>query len=293
MSGAGRTGKFLGGDHWNCRPDIVALSKGIGSGYVPLGALAAPERIVEPVLDIGRLPAWPHLCRQSAGLRRRAWRCCGEMDRLDLIDNAAAMGERADGRAARPGEALPVHRRRARQGPADGVEMVADPATHAAAAAALESAPAHPRPRLRARPDHLFAAASRAASQGDNFMVCAAADRHARADRRDHRPSSATSLDGSGRASSTCRSKAEALESMAPRKVIITCAVTGSVHTPSMSPLSAGDARPDRDRGDRRGRSRRVDPASACPRSRGRPADRRSRRVHAVPAAHQAGDAMR
>ncbi|TIT74754.1 MAG: aspartate aminotransferase family protein, partial [Mesorhizobium sp.] len=28
MSGAGRTGKFLGGDHWNCKPDLVALSKG-------------------------------------------------------------------------------------------------------------------------------------------------------------------------------------------------------------------------------------------------------------------------
>ncbi|MDD3446067.1 MAG: aminotransferase class III-fold pyridoxal phosphate-dependent enzyme, partial [Zavarzinia sp.] len=54
MSGAGRTGKFLAGDHWpGGRPDIVALSKGLGSGYCPLGATVAPDRIVAPVLAAG------------------------------------------------------------------------------------------------------------------------------------------------------------------------------------------------------------------------------------------------
>ncbi|TDR32899.1 aminotransferase class III [Aquamicrobium defluvii] len=53
MSGAGRTGKYLGGDHWNCRPDIVALSKGLGAGYAPLGAMIASDRLVQPVLGMG------------------------------------------------------------------------------------------------------------------------------------------------------------------------------------------------------------------------------------------------
>jgi adenosylmethionine-8-amino-7-oxononanoate aminotransferase len=53
MSGAGRTGKYLGGDHWNCRPDIIALSKGLGAGYCPLGAMIAHNRLVQPVLDNG------------------------------------------------------------------------------------------------------------------------------------------------------------------------------------------------------------------------------------------------
>ena len=92
MSGIGRTGKFLGGDHWNCLPDIVSLSKGIGSGYVPLGALAAPARIVDPVLRMGGFQHGhtyagnPLAC--AAGLA-----IMGEMDRLDLTANAAAMGE--------------------------------------------------------------------------------------------------------------------------------------------------------------------------------------------------------
>lgn len=53
MSGAGRTGLFLAGDHWGINPDIVTLAKGLGAGYVPLGAMVAHESIVEPVLDAG------------------------------------------------------------------------------------------------------------------------------------------------------------------------------------------------------------------------------------------------
>jgi adenosylmethionine-8-amino-7-oxononanoate aminotransferase len=92
MTGIGRTGKFLGGDHWNCRPDVVALSKGLSSGYAPLGAIAASERIVEPVLAMGGFlhghtyGANPVSC--AAGLA-----VLSEVDRLGLVDNAATMGE--------------------------------------------------------------------------------------------------------------------------------------------------------------------------------------------------------
>jgi len=53
MTGAGRTGKYLAAEHWNINPDIIALAKGLGAGYVPLGAMLAHDRIVEPVLDNG------------------------------------------------------------------------------------------------------------------------------------------------------------------------------------------------------------------------------------------------
>lgn len=92
MSGAARTGKYLGGDHWNCRPDIVTLSKGIGSGYAALGAMAASSRIVKPVLDMGGFQHGytyagnPLAC--AAGLA-----VLGEMERLGCEANAAAMGE--------------------------------------------------------------------------------------------------------------------------------------------------------------------------------------------------------
>lgn len=92
MSGAGRTGKFLGGDHWNCRPDIVALSKGFGAGYAPLGAMIAHNRLVQPVLDAGGFmhgytyAGNPFAC--AAGLA-----VLDEIERAGLIDNAARMGD--------------------------------------------------------------------------------------------------------------------------------------------------------------------------------------------------------
>ena len=53
MTGAGRTGTFLGCEHWGLRPDIVVMSKGLGAGYVPLGAVIADDKIVDAVMDKG------------------------------------------------------------------------------------------------------------------------------------------------------------------------------------------------------------------------------------------------
>ena len=54
MSGAGRTGKFLAADHWEgSDPDLVILAKGLCAVYSPLGALLAPNKIVEPVVSSG------------------------------------------------------------------------------------------------------------------------------------------------------------------------------------------------------------------------------------------------
>jgi adenosylmethionine-8-amino-7-oxononanoate aminotransferase len=53
MSGGGRTGRFFAGQHWAAAPDILAVSKGFGAGYVPLGAMVAQGHIVEAVLAKG------------------------------------------------------------------------------------------------------------------------------------------------------------------------------------------------------------------------------------------------
>ena len=54
MSGAGRTGAFLAADHWeDCKPDLVVLAKGLCAGYSPLGAVLAPNSIVEPIVSSG------------------------------------------------------------------------------------------------------------------------------------------------------------------------------------------------------------------------------------------------
>jgi adenosylmethionine-8-amino-7-oxononanoate aminotransferase len=53
MSGGGRTGRFFAAEHWDVAPDILVTAKGLGAGYMPLGAMIAHERLVELVLDAG------------------------------------------------------------------------------------------------------------------------------------------------------------------------------------------------------------------------------------------------
>jgi len=52
MSGYGRTGKFLGSQHYRGQPDIVTLSKCMSSGYTPLGAMISNKKIYEVIRDI-------------------------------------------------------------------------------------------------------------------------------------------------------------------------------------------------------------------------------------------------
>jgi adenosylmethionine-8-amino-7-oxononanoate aminotransferase len=93
MTGAGRTGKYLGVEHWNLRPDIIALSKGFGAGYAPLGAMVASHEIAETVIDAGGFihgftyAGNPLAC--AAGLA-----VLGEIDRLGLIKAAEAQGNK-------------------------------------------------------------------------------------------------------------------------------------------------------------------------------------------------------
>jgi len=92
MTGAGRTGKFLGAEHWDVVPDIIALSKGFGCGYAPLGAMIARDPIVEAVLDAGGFihghtyAGNPLACAAGAAVIK-------EIDRMSLLQNATDQGE--------------------------------------------------------------------------------------------------------------------------------------------------------------------------------------------------------
>ena len=91
MTGAGRTGPFLGADNWSLKGDLVALSKGFAAGYAPLGAMLAADRLVEPVLDAGGFQHGftsagnPLAC--AAGLA-----VLDELDGQDLYGNCRRMG---------------------------------------------------------------------------------------------------------------------------------------------------------------------------------------------------------
>ncbi|HXT00564.1 MAG TPA: aminotransferase class III-fold pyridoxal phosphate-dependent enzyme, partial [Elusimicrobiota bacterium] len=49
LCGSGRTGKWTAGEHFGARPDIMTLGKGLSGGYVPLSAVIASKKVIEPI----------------------------------------------------------------------------------------------------------------------------------------------------------------------------------------------------------------------------------------------------
>jgi adenosylmethionine-8-amino-7-oxononanoate aminotransferase len=49
MTGFGRTGKWFGYEHFNIEPDILALGKGLGGGYFPIGAAVATSKVTDTI----------------------------------------------------------------------------------------------------------------------------------------------------------------------------------------------------------------------------------------------------
>ena len=49
MCGLGRTGRLLAGEHWDVRPDVVVLGKGLGAGYSPISAVLLTEEMMAPL----------------------------------------------------------------------------------------------------------------------------------------------------------------------------------------------------------------------------------------------------
>jgi adenosylmethionine-8-amino-7-oxononanoate aminotransferase len=54
MTGFGRTGTAFGMDHFGVTADIMACAKGISSGYFPLGAVIAHDKVIKPIEESGK-----------------------------------------------------------------------------------------------------------------------------------------------------------------------------------------------------------------------------------------------
>jgi hypothetical protein len=49
----GRLGHWFGAERYRYQPDIITVAKGLTSGYAPLGAMVATDRLIEPFLEEG------------------------------------------------------------------------------------------------------------------------------------------------------------------------------------------------------------------------------------------------
>ena len=51
QTGIGRTGKFWAIDHWNVKPDMILMAKALSGGFVPVGAVAMTQKIMDTVFN--------------------------------------------------------------------------------------------------------------------------------------------------------------------------------------------------------------------------------------------------
>lgn len=52
MTGFGRTGANFAIDHWGVVPDLIVCAKGLGAGYMPVGAVVARDRVGDQILRV-------------------------------------------------------------------------------------------------------------------------------------------------------------------------------------------------------------------------------------------------
>jgi adenosylmethionine-8-amino-7-oxononanoate aminotransferase len=170
MTGGGRTGRFFASEHWQGAPDMIALSKGFGAGYVPLGAMIAHQRIVEAVLDAGGFAHGftyagnPLAC--AAGLA-----VVNEIETLGLLENTTTMGELLKHELLELMKIYPFIGDVRGQGLLTAFELVSDRASMAPLPAQLNAYEvlvnlAYERGLI------IYSRRSRDGVEGDHFLVC-------------------------------------------------------------------------------------------------------------------------
>jgi ornithine--oxo-acid transaminase len=51
QTGLGRTGRFWAFEHWNVEPDMVLMAKSLSGGFIPVGAVAMTQAIMDAVFN--------------------------------------------------------------------------------------------------------------------------------------------------------------------------------------------------------------------------------------------------
>ncbi len=105
MTGFCRTGKMFGIDHWNVKPDMICMSKGLVTGYLPFGALAVSGEIFNALsgnyFPVGSTESGNPICC-AIGVK-----CIDIYQKEHIADHAAQIGAMARERMETEFMALP------------------------------------------------------------------------------------------------------------------------------------------------------------------------------------------
>jgi len=92
MTGMGRTGAMYAYEHWNIKADIIALSKGLTSGYFPVGAILTTDEIVDDMMEKGGFAHGHTLAGNPMGCAV-ALEVYNVIEDEGLVENSAKMGK--------------------------------------------------------------------------------------------------------------------------------------------------------------------------------------------------------
>jgi adenosylmethionine-8-amino-7-oxononanoate aminotransferase len=130
INGFGRTGRWFAMEHFDVVPDLMTMAKGITSGYVPLGAVAARHHVAEAFhggadeafssgLTFGSHPVTTAVSLANIAI----------IERERLVENAARVGEHLGSRLSQLADAHPTVGEARGIGLLWALEMVKDKAT--------------------------------------------------------------------------------------------------------------------------------------------------------------------
>lgn len=105
VNGFGRTGRFFGCEHWDVRPDIMTMAKGLTSGYIPMGAAAVSRKVQQafegaPLVHVNTYAGHPAACAAALEILRI-------IDDENLVANAAACEPALRAGLERAGDEVP------------------------------------------------------------------------------------------------------------------------------------------------------------------------------------------
>lgn len=96
QTGMGRTGEFFAFEHWNLEPDMVCLSKALTNGMVPCSVTMGTKKVFEGVFSrLDRCVVHSSTFSENNLAMAAALCVIDQIDKLGLVNRAAAMGEYA------------------------------------------------------------------------------------------------------------------------------------------------------------------------------------------------------
>jgi adenosylmethionine-8-amino-7-oxononanoate aminotransferase len=167
VTGFGRTGEVFALDRWDVKPDLLLMSKGLTSGYVPLAAVGVSEEVYEAVADANRPFMHGFTTSGHPVCAAVALANLEIIEREGLIANARRMGAHLDAVlrdvAARHDQLGDVRS----WGLLAGIDLVPRPGEDAARALAIVEAMRRGRMLIRGYDDKLVLAPSLVATEDD------------------------------------------------------------------------------------------------------------------------------